>query len=56
MRMLRPAFTVAAALLVITASAHAGDLLPADRRISEVVDHYIGEALRKVPLKPAARS
>ena len=53
MRMLRPAFAVAAALLVITASARAGDFLPADRPIAEVVDHYIDEALRKIPLKPA---
>ena len=54
--MLRSAFAVAALLLVLLPTARAGDLLPADRPIAEVVDHYIDEALRKVPLKAAPRA
>ncbi len=55
MRMLRPAFAVAAALLVIEieAAARAGDLLPPDRPIAEVVDHYIDAGLKKAGVNPA---
>jgi hypothetical protein len=53
MWMIRPALGVAAVLLVIDCTARAGDLLPADRPIAEVVDHYIDEALRKEAIKPA---
>src|SRR6478736_2590210 len=56
MRMLRPAFAVAAALLVCLDTARAADLLPSDRPIAEVVDHYINLGLRNVPLKPASRA
>ena len=55
MRMLRPAFAVAAALLVIEieVAARAGDLLPPDRPIAEVVDHYIDAGLKKAGVTPA---
>jgi Protein of unknown function (DUF1549)/Protein of unknown function (DUF1553) len=53
MRMLRPPFVVAAVLLVVESAAWAGDLLPADRAIAEVVDHYIDGALRKAAIKAA---
>jgi Protein of unknown function (DUF1549)/Protein of unknown function (DUF1553) len=56
MRMLRPALAVAAALLVSVNTARADDLLPSDRPIAEVVDHYIDLGLRKVPIKPASRA
>jgi hypothetical protein len=52
--MLRPAFAVGALLLVIECTASAGDLLPADRPISEAVDHYIDEALAKAGVKAAS--
>ena len=54
--MLRPAFAVAAALLVIQSTARADDLLPSDRPIAEVVDHYIDLGLRKHSIKAAARA
>ena len=53
MRMLRPAFVVAAVLLVVESTAWADDLLPPDRAIAEVVDHYIDGALRKAAIKAA---
>ncbi len=53
MRMLRPAFAVAAALLVIEATVWAGELLPPDRPIAEVVDHYIDEGLKTAGVTPA---
>src|SRR5262245_14765323 len=56
MRMLRPAFAVAAALVVFFDAAWAADLLPSDRPIAEVVDHYIDLGLHNVPLKPASRA
>lgn len=56
MRMLCPAFSVAAALLVFHPPARAVDLLPGDRPIAEVVDHYVGVGLRKIPIKAAARA
>ena len=55
MRMLRPAFAVAAALLVVRVhGTRAADLLPADRPIAEVVDHYIDAGLRKAAITPPA--
>jgi hypothetical protein len=55
MRMLRPAFAVVAALLIIEieAVARAGDLLPPDRSIAEVVDHYIDAGLKKAGVTSA---
>ena len=53
MRMIRPALAVAAVLFVNDCAAPASELLPADRPIAEVVDHYIDEALRKEAIKPA---
>ena len=53
MGMIRLGFAVAAVLLVIESAARAGDLLPPDRPIAEVVDHYIDEALRKEAIKAA---
>ena len=55
MGMIRPAFAVAAVLLVIESTARAGDLLPPDRPIAEVVDHYIDAALRKEASRPRPR-
>jgi len=51
--MLRPAFVVAAVLLVVGSMAWASDLVPPDRAIAEVVDHYIDGALRKAAIKAA---
>ncbi|HEV7999009.1 MAG TPA: DUF1549 domain-containing protein [Planctomycetaceae bacterium] len=56
MRMLRPALAVAAAVLVSFNLARAADLLPSDRPIAEVVDHYIDLGLGKLPIKPASRA
>ena len=53
MRMMRPALAVAAVLFVMHCTARAGDLLPPDRPIAAVVDHYIDAALRKEAIKPA---
>jgi hypothetical protein len=53
MRMLRPAFAVAAAILVIEAAAWAGELLPPDRAIADVVDHYVDAGLKKAGITPA---
>jgi Protein of unknown function (DUF1549)/Protein of unknown function (DUF1553) len=53
MRMTRPALAVAALLLLVACKVRASDLLPADRPIAEVVDHYIDGALRKEAVKPA---
>ena len=54
MRMLRPAFVVVAMLLVVESTAGADDLLPPDRPIAEVVDHYIDGAIRKAAIKAAS--
>ncbi len=57
MMMLRPALLVAAALLVIARPAYCGDVLPADRPIAQVVDHYIDVGLenaRVTPVPPVA--
>ena len=54
MRMLRPAFVVVAMLLVVDYTAWADDLLPGDRPIAEVVDHYIDGTLRKAAVKAAS--
>jgi hypothetical protein len=53
MRKLRPAVGVTALFLVVASTARAEELLPPDRPIAEVVDHYIGENLRKESIKPA---
>ena len=50
----RPAFALAAAVLVIARTAFCADLLPADRTIAEVVDHYIDAGLKTAAVKPAA--
>jgi hypothetical protein len=54
MRMLRPAYAVAIALLAAASPAWADDLLPADRPIADVVDHFIDSALGKAAVKPAS--
>jgi hypothetical protein len=56
MIMLRPAFAVAAVVLVIARTAFCADLLPADRRIDEVVDHYVDEGLAKASVTPVPRA
>ncbi len=53
MTMVCPAVAIAALLLVLDSPARAGDLLPPDRPIEEVVDHYIDGALRKGAVKAA---
>src|SRR5262245_30319548 len=53
MQMLRPALAIASVLLMSHSVVQAGDLLPPDRPIAEVVDHYIDEALRKERCKRA---
>ena len=53
MRMIRPAVAVAAVLFIIEWTVQAGELLPADRPIAEVVDHYIDGLLRREAVKPA---
>jgi hypothetical protein len=53
MIMLRPAFAVTAALLVIASTAFCAELPSPDRAIAEVVDHYIDEGLRKSNISPA---
>ncbi len=52
-RMIRPAFTVAALFLLISATARAYGLLHADLEIGQVVDRYIDEVLRKEAITPA---
>jgi hypothetical protein len=51
--MLRPVLAVATVFLLNQPGASAGDLLPPDRPIADVVDHYLDEALRKEGVKPA---
>ena len=53
MRMIRPALAVAVVLFVVDCTAQAGEMLPADRPIADVVDHYIDGALRNEAIKPA---
>jgi Protein of unknown function (DUF1549)/Protein of unknown function (DUF1553) len=53
MIMARPAFAVAAAILIIARTAFSGDLLPADGRIALVVDHYVDQGLKKAAVTPA---
>ena len=53
MRMLRPALAIATMLLISNPDTRAADLLPPDRPIAEVVDHYLDETLRKEGVKPA---
>jgi hypothetical protein len=52
--MLLPFCLPALALLVVTGTATAADLLPADRPIADVVDHYIDAQLLEQNVKPAA--
>jgi len=54
MTMVRRAIVIAAALLVVASTARADDLLPADRPIAEVVDHYVGLALQKEAITAVA--
>ncbi len=53
MRMLRPALAIATMLLMGNPQTRAADLLPPDRPIAEVVDHYLDQTLRKEGVKPA---
>jgi hypothetical protein len=56
MRIVCPALLVAAMLTVIQSASRAAELLPSDRPIPAVVDHYIDAALHKEGMKatPAA--
>jgi hypothetical protein len=54
--MVRPVFAVAGLVLLTPLAAQADDLISSDRPIAEVVDHYIDQALRKVPIKAAPRA
>jgi hypothetical protein len=54
MIVLRPVLAAAALVLVIADTALCADLLPADRRIDEVVDHYVDEGLGKASVTPVA--
>lgn len=54
MRMTRPALAVAAVFLTFDFSTRAADLLPADRPVPEVVDHYIDAVLRRESVKPSS--
>jgi hypothetical protein len=56
MRLLRPALALATMLLTIMPHTRADDLLPADRSIAEVVDHYLDAALRKERTKAAPQA
>jgi hypothetical protein len=53
MSRLRSASIMAVALLALSPSGHSGELLPCDRPIEEVVDHYIGKAQKAAKLDPA---
>jgi hypothetical protein len=53
MRMVRPAFAFAAAFVVAGLTARAEALLPADRPIAEVVDHYVDALLLKEGIRSA---
>jgi Protein of unknown function (DUF1549)/Protein of unknown function (DUF1553) len=56
MRMIRPALAVAVMIVVInvTTAASATELLPADRPIGEVVDHYVDAVLRREAVEPTS--
>ena len=58
MRIVCPAFLAAAVLIMIQDAGRAGELLPPERPIAAVVDHYIDAALRKEAITaiPAAES
>jgi hypothetical protein len=49
----RPVLAVLAAFLIIATAAAGADLLSGDRRIEEVVDHFISQALKKAAVTPA---
>ncbi len=53
MRMLRLALALASVFVVAPANVEAADLLPPDRPIALVVDHYLDQALHKDGVKPA---
>ena len=53
MRILGQAIAFAGIFVVGTHGSIAAELLPPDRPIAEVVDHYIDETLRKEGVKPA---
>src|SRR4051812_36801309 len=44
------------ALLAMSSPALAGDLLPPDRPIPEVIDHYIGLKLKQATVTPAPQT
>ena len=44
---------VVAALIALASAAPAADLLPADRPIPEVIDHYVNAKLKQVGVAPA---
>ena len=50
--MLRPDLAVAVSFLFIARAVFCADLLPADRPIPDVVDHYVDEALNKASITP----
>ena len=54
MRMIRLALAAAAVFLTADLSTRAADLLPADRPIAEVVDHYIDAVLRQESVQPSS--
>ncbi len=56
MRILGRAIAFAGIFVVLAHGAIAADLLPPDRPIGEVVDHYIGATLDKERVKPAPRA
>jgi Protein of unknown function (DUF1549)/Protein of unknown function (DUF1553) len=53
MFILRPVLAAAATMVLIGTAGLGADLLPADRRIDEVVDHYIDQAFKKAGVTPA---
>ena len=56
MRILGRAIAFAGIFVVLTHGAIAADLLPPDRPIAEVVNHYIDATLDKERVKPAPRA
>ncbi len=53
MRILGRAIAFAGIFVVLTHGAIAAELLPPDRSIAEVVDHYVGATLDRERVKPA---
>ncbi len=48
------AIAVALPMITVATPGAGAELLPADRRIAEVVDYYVGQALQKANVRPAA--